>query len=206
MTAYHRINNMTPERLEDAIAEAVSYQDEEFKFMLEAIHGSKHDLHITRHASDVALFAKLAGQVIPDTIGVPDEKTRILRAKLIMEEALETIRGLGVNIVSTSGLIINIDEFKGGKFTFCKDDFHDPNLKEIVDGCLDLRVVTTGALIACGVPDIEDLQECVDVNNITKFRKDKDGHLREDGKWVKPSDHPAPRIDAILKTLGWDGK
>lgn len=203
---YHRTTGMSQENLDSAIRTAVEYQEAEFPFMLDAIENCAHDPHLTRHAGDVALFMKLAGQEIPTTIQVPDEKTRILRAKLIMEEALETVRALGVNIVSTSGLIVNIDEMKSGKFTFIKDDFHDPDLKEIVDGCLDIRVVTTGTLIACGVPDIEDLQEIVDVNNITKFRKDKDGYKREDGKWVKPSDHPAPKVDELLKIFGWDGK
>ena len=159
---------------------------------------------LTDHAYLVACFAKLAGQDIPSAPTIPDERTRILRAKLIMEEALETIRGLGVAMSIKEGYWdypFNVDHMKAGNITFFNDDFHEPNLKEIVDGCLDLRVVTTGALVACGITDSPDLQETVDVNNIVKFRKDKDGYKREDGKWVKPSDHPAPKIQLLLDLM-----
>ena len=163
------------------------------------------DDRLTDHAYMVAAFAKLAGQEIPEAPCIPDEKTRILRAKLIMEEALETVRGLGVVFVTNmdSSGVIDIDRLKDGRIVAIPDDFHDPDLIEIVDGCLDLRVVTTGTLVACGIPDIRDLQEMVDVNNIVKFRKDKDGYRREDGKWVKPSDHPKVKVEEFLSIMGY---
>lgn len=197
-------NKITEERLKEVLEEAIELEGTLDKYL------EDHPYHFTdnstSHAVMVACFSKLAGQSIPEVPTIPDEKTRILRAKLIMEEALATIRGLGVNIYCCdphNAIEVNIDVMKEGRLVFSKDDFHEPSLKDIVDGCLDLRVVTTGTLISCGIVDSPDLQELVDLNNITKFRKDKDGYLREDGKWIKPSDHPKPEIEKVLKVLGW---
>lgn len=60
---------------------------------------------------------------------------------------------------------------------------------DVVDGACDLRYVTTGTLVAFGVPDLH-VQREVDQNNMLKFRP---GHsFREDGKLIKPADHPVP--------------
>ncbi|RME85522.1 MAG: hypothetical protein D6785_04320, partial [Planctomycetota bacterium] len=47
------------------------------------------------HQKRVEEFMRLAGQEIPEVPTLPDEKTRLLRSKLILEEALETIHALG---------------------------------------------------------------------------------------------------------------
>lgn len=163
------------------------------------------DSYLTEHAESVAVFNTMAGQTPPQEICIPDEKTRILRAKLILEEALETIRGLGVKVTFPFQYPgIDVTEYLRvdmSSVEFLNDTSISPNLEEIVDGCLDLRVVTTGTLIACGVPDIPHLQREVDSNNLMKFRTDKDGYRREDGKWIKPSDHPKPRIKEMLKAI-----
>lgn len=163
------------------------------------------DTFLTEHAEAVAAFNTLAGQTPPKELCIPDEKTRILRAKLILEEALETMEGLGVKVTFPfqypgidvmEYLPVNMDTVE-----ILPDSSRNPDLITIIDGCLDLRVVTTGTLIACGVPDLPHLQREVDNNNLLKFRKDKDGYKREDGKWIKPSDHPKPRLKEMLKAI-----
>lgn len=116
-----------------------------------------------------------AKQEVPILPTLPAETIRYLRAKLILEEAIETINALGFAITSDP----KIDG------SYCGDG----NLTEIVDGCCDLMVVTTGTLSACGLAD-ERLQEIVDLDNLKKF---KPGYtLSPEGKLIKPPGHKGP--------------
>jgi hypothetical protein len=171
----------------------------------------------TEHYKRVREFMVKAGQDTPDeTTAIPDE-VRILRAKLILEEAFETVnRGLGVS----AGV------------AYCDLDFKIMgrlNLVELADGCADLSVVNIGTLIAAGIDDVE-LLEMIDESNLAKFTSrcpncqrlytehdpapDPDenfevecpncqlpfipAHRREDGKWIKPTDWKAPDIESLL--------
>ena len=125
---------------------------------------------------------RLAGQYAPDRPTIPDMETRRLRAKLIMEEAAETARGLGFEVGITWGC-----------------ETLEPDLIEIADGCWDIIVVTTGTLSSCGIDDLEG-QEAVDLGNLKKFGP---GHkIREDGKIIKPPDFKHPDIGKILDNQG----
>ena len=50
------------------------------------------------HINAVITFMRKAGQNVPEAITTPDEQTRLLRAKLVIEEALEMCAALGVKI------------------------------------------------------------------------------------------------------------
>jgi len=108
---------------------------------------------------------------------MPDSKTRLLRAKLIMEEAIETIQSLGVEMQFLDMDAITFVESSAG------------SLVKVVDGCCDIAVVTTGTLSACGVGDIVP-QRLVNEANLRKFGPG--GQLRSDGKWIKPPDFVGP--------------
>lgn len=143
----------------------------------------------SEHYKKVEEFMRLAKQGTPSEPIMPDEDTRLLRAKLIFEEAKETISALGFDLIQTeSSLDGDLDFVPNGQ----------ENLVEIIDGCCDIKVVTTGTLVACGVPD-KPFQEEVDQNNLDKFGP---GHsFREDGKLIKPPDHKPPRIADLLKCI-----
>ena len=130
----------------------------------------------------------------PDSPTIPDEATRILRAKLILEEAMETIDALGCTVMYETYQTLDFDWMTVGAT-------HEPNMVEIADGCADISVVTMGTLVTCGIPD-RGLLELVDSNNLAKFGPG--GFLREDGKWVKPPDHQPPDVKGFLKEHGWD--
>lgn len=148
----------------------------------------------SEHQKRVEDFMAKAGQVVPDTPTMPDEETRWLRAKLILEEAFETAEGLG--FVPSSWISYDRQmEINKLQFNFRKIE---PDLNEIIDGCCDVKVVTTGTLSACGIPD-EPFQQAVDENNLAKFGPG--GYRREDGKWVKPAGHKPPDIAGILASL-----
>lgn len=180
----------------------------------------------TPHQQRVEEFMVKAKQTIPDRPTLPDEGIRLLRAKLILEEALETVFALGFS-VEVNGL--EITSKKGFK-EYLNWDAHDsPDLDEIADGCADIKVVTTGTLSACGISD-DSVQREVDCNNLSKFAhicpecgEDvthrasmidypdakvvscpdcgecfRSGYHNDDGKWVKPEGFVGPRIKEVL--------
>ena len=131
---------------------------------------------------------KHAGQAVPKEPTLPDEETRIARAKLIMEEALETVAALGFSVTADY-----VDK-ESSHIKFFNQN--NPNLTEIVDGCLDLRVVATGTLSACGVADLIP-QSMVDENNLQKFGPG--GHRDANGKWIKPPGHKPPDLSGEIE-------
>ena len=150
------------------------------------------------HQQRVDEFMLKAGQKVPLSPEMPDAETRLLRARLILEEAMETIElGLGVNILiepcTTPGPSrpYRID-FKNLSFSADRK----PDLGELVDGCCDLTVVTTGTLSAAGVAD-QLPQFLVDQNNLDKFGPGGRRHP-ETGKWIKPPGHKPPDIAGAI--------
>lgn len=153
----------------------------------------------SKHQIRIEEFMDKAKQLLPGTPTVPDADVRLLRAKLIFEEALETIEALGVRVWGSVeyDLPLNFD-------TVVFAIKEDGDLVQIADGCADLSVVTIGTLSACGLPDMPILR-LVDDNNLEKFGP---GHyIREDGKLIKPPDHKPPNLEDAIKIIkivkGW---
>lgn len=124
------------------------------------------------------------------TPGMPSAEVRLLRARLILEEALEVIDALGV-IVSTDGLNLVI----------CMENINfeahnDFSLTEAVDGMCDLKYVTDGTADVLGV-DLEPFFEEVHHTNMQKLNGPKDSN----GKQLKPSGWKPPRIEEMLKSI-----
>lgn len=139
------------------------------------------------HQQRVEMFMAKAGQNVPAKPTLPDEPTRFLRAKLTLEEAIETINALGYAVKVTAPGVYGLDKM------------FEPNLEEIVDGCADSIVIATGTLSACGVSDVA-IQDEVDNNNLSKFAPGS--YRREDGKWIKPPTWTPPKIKEILVGQG----
>jgi len=182
----------------------------------------------TPHYRRVKQFMVNAAQDTPNAPGMPDEKTRILRAKLIYEEVMETIgKGFGVKIHGGTSLVGPNGDATPMEFSINPDV--EPDMVEAVDGCIDISVVTIGTLIALGVPD-KPFLEAVDAANLAKFKNicpacrhedeepvhlDQNGHVRctkcafeyrsgyrrADGKWVKPENWTAPKIAEMLTKI-----
>jgi hypothetical protein len=80
---------------------------------------------------------------------LPDAATRLLRARLVFEEALEFVRACGCTVARVESGDVKtavIDEISVVVDANCSPDF-----TEYVDGCIDQLVVTYGALNAAGV-------------------------------------------------------
>lgn len=140
------------------------------------------------HQKRVEMFMKLAFQEIPPLPIMPSAEIRKFRASMILEEALETIRGLGFRVEKG-----DLD----GELTL--EESGKPDMIEIVDGCGDISVVTIGTLSAMGVSD-KPVLEAIDLNNLEKFGPGS--FRRADGKWVKPATHQPPNIKGVLLAQG----
>ena len=135
---------------------------------------------------NVREFMQKAGQATPDVLTIPDEETRVLRVKILLEEVFEYADAMGVGIAARAagdklGVLLNDDtvEFaiKG-----------DVDLVEVADAIADVDYINNGNAIAMGI-DMEPVKIEVQRSNMSKFI---DGHRRDDGKWVKgPSYSPA---------------
>ncbi len=145
---------------------------------------------------------------------IPPAETRELRARLIMEEAFETLKALGVVIELADDEQDNPIElvsgneilFKEMKFT-ASDDPHRcgdfvPDLDGIIDGCADLDFVTIGTLMACGVPDVPHLHEVCRCNNL-KFPGGV-ATTNNHGKFQKPPGWKAPDHAAVRAKLPYE--
>lgn len=160
----------------------------------------KNNENRSEHQLAVDEFMTRAGQHLPDKPTIPDAATRILRAKLIMEEALETIEAMGVFCYAQDdsyGCPLEFDHLE-----FEEDEGKEVDIVGVVDGCCDIAVVTTGTLSAFGISNINP-QRLVDESNLAKFGEG--GYCREDGKWIKPPNWQAPDLAGELIRQGWEG-
>lgn len=152
----------------------------------------------TEHQLRVEELMRRADQLLPEYIQVPTLAVRLLRARLILEEAFETIDALGVQIgVTWFGKNIGTDHspvitFENIEMQIVKDC----DIIGVADGCADVSVVTIGTLSAFGIHD-KSLLEAVDKNNLEKFGPG--GYKDTHGKWIKPPNHKPPSIRAILE-------
>jgi predicted HAD superfamily Cof-like phosphohydrolase len=151
----------------------------------------------TQRAAEELMRA--AGQTIRDTPGEPSEADRILRAKLILEEALETIDALGVSVwfwvnEPDTASCLHMD---GLNFTRTQNF----DLIEAVDGCCDLSVVVAGTLSALGVADVA-VQREVERSNRSKLLTDGTlpPHSTVPGKFGKGPGYTPPDIAGVIRT------
>ena len=94
---------------------------------------------------DIVTLMKQFEQEVKESPELPDAPTRMLRARLVFEEALEFVRACGCTVHSGSGdPVIN-------EIAVQLDPNGTPDFVEYVDGCIDQLVVTYGALNAAGV-------------------------------------------------------
>jgi len=132
---------------------------------------------------------------------IPTEEERILTAKLMFEEVLESIRkGLGIELVDSNGDYLHRIDY----------DFvplRKPDLVEFADGVADLEYVAKGGLLRCGIHNDAEIFAAVHKNNMKKFAVDENGKpkysVSPDGKLIKPRDHV--KVDLRPIVMG-DGK
>lgn len=107
---------------------------------------------------------------------------RELLARLILQEALETVQALGFH----PGSLEDRENFvlKQTK------EFDELDIYEIIDGCCDTAYVAVGCMVAMGVPDSPHLDE-VCMCNDAKF-PNGEAIINEKGKYQKPEGWKPP--------------
>jgi len=121
------------------------------------------------------------GQETPEKPCIPSLEVRKLRAKLILEEALETIEALGLLPFAKENLyeddsvtmdIVGFYEEPERKANLLYKPLR-PDLVKIADGIADSLVVQLGTAVACGI-DIEPVFTEVMRSNWSKLWTDRD--------------------------------
>ena len=105
-----------------------------------------------RPQEDIATLMRQFEQEVKTVPEMPDPQTRLLRARLVFEEALEFVKGCGCTV--NAGASASSQESKAAVIDELEvelDPAGTPDLVEYVDGCIDQLVVTYGALNAAGV-------------------------------------------------------
>ena len=131
-------------------------------------------------------FHRKFGQAIGQNAGDnwSEHKIRRLRAKLILEEALEFVAASGID---QDELLAELPVLHP-----------HANFPVAVDGLCDLLYVVYGSGVAFGV-DLREPFTAVHRANMAKFG----GGTREDGKIQKPPDWKAPDLASLLCEQGW---
>jgi predicted HAD superfamily Cof-like phosphohydrolase len=97
-----------------------------------------------RPQHDIVTLMKQFDQEVKESPELPDSATRLLRARLVLEEALEFVRACGCSVTADQKTVIDDSAVE-------LDPNSTPDLVEYVDGCIDQLVVTYGALNAAGI-------------------------------------------------------
>ena len=148
-------------------------------------------------------------QPLPLKPEIPNAKTRVLRARLMLEECLETIRnGLGVNVDVLFDFSDGGFQEPGGTKRMAVKMSHmrfmpngEPDLVEIADGLADQEVVNLGTAASCGLAHQPFFDEVMN-NNFEKFGP---GHkIDKGGKLIKPPDHKKPKIGREIVSQGFE--
>jgi predicted HAD superfamily Cof-like phosphohydrolase len=184
----------------DLIAELESLRRErhrvlseaEFEFFkveraLEAAKRRKREEHM-KWQSDVREFHREMGLTIGETPAIREPE---LRARLILEEAYETVVGL---LGSRRSHDVVHDAFY--RWWNMKDVA--PSLPDVADGIADLIYVAFGTAVACGI-DLAPIWGAVHASNMAK----KDGPIDENGKKRKPPGWVPPDVEGELRKQGW---
>jgi predicted HAD superfamily Cof-like phosphohydrolase len=125
------------------------------------------------------------------TIGeTPAIRDADLRAKLILEEAIETACALVGSRTACGILNKHVDDLHNAGLNDKTD------LAEAIDGMCDVLVVVYGTAVACGV-NLSPFFDEVMRTNMAKVG----GEVRADGKWLKPPGWKPPRIREMLEEV-----
>lgn len=132
-------------------------------------------------------FHVALGQPAPDGLDLDGFRAE-LRARLIMEEAIETVNALGFTVEVSS---------RYGVAQVGLTQSTAPDWPEVVDGLCDVAYVTLGAAVEAGFSLAPFFHE-VHRSNMTKIG----GPVREsDGKVLKPDSFEPPRIAYLWDRL-----
>jgi predicted HAD superfamily Cof-like phosphohydrolase len=112
-------------------------------------------------------FMNTFGQYCPPRPYCPEENTRILRVKLLLEEVLELAEASGVDIITKGIDVLSTRLVKSGDIRL-KINEDDVNIYEVADAIADISYVNYGAANAYGI-NIAPIEDEVHASNMTKL-------------------------------------
>ena len=145
-------------------------------------------------------FMEAIGQTVRTTpTDDISEEERLLRVKLVIEEAIEFAQAMGVAIyINDYSSIVFLED---SELQFEIDRGLELDLVEAADALSDLVVVTKGSAHTLGIP-IDDITDIVMDTNMAKLDPSTGKPIRrEDGKVLKPEgwEPPTEQIKARLE-------
>jgi predicted HAD superfamily Cof-like phosphohydrolase len=181
-----------------------------------------------RPQEDIVTLMTQFEQEVKDSPELPDAATRLLRARLVFEEALEFVRACGCTVTMSGSSVEGPAVINDIRVVL--DPNGTPDFTEYVDGCIDQLVVTYGALVAAGVK-VESAWDEVQRSNMSKawphcsvcdavlvrgtgeelvHPDDADAHAgnwnsvlkvhkREDGKFIKAPTYSAANLKRVIE-------
>ena len=131
-----------------------------------------------------------AGQQSPEQFQFMDEETARLRARLILEECMETMEAFGAR------LILEDESPYPDDVHLWKIDLppNEEHYVKLLDGLCDMLYVIYGTFVAMGLSDMPFFRE-VHRSNVTKL---EGLSHREDGKVAKSEAYEPPDLHRIL--------
>lgn len=169
---------------------------------VEGYRAAVNEIQIALVETPVKEFHEKFNHPIRLTPTVPTTSERLLRVKLVMEEALEFASASGVDVCVGHDLGVNSLLDGLCELLFDEADPSFVNVVEAADSLGDLRYVTDGANLTWGFPQEEILYE-IHRSNLTKLGKNGLPIYRKDGKVEKGPDYDKPHIKEILIEKGW---
>ena len=137
-------------------------------------------------------FHKATASTIGKTLAMRDPE---LRAKLIMEEAVETVAAMG--FTARGSIHAGWGEHNDVVIADFAKTYQTPNTLDTIDGICDLLYVLFGAAVTMGF-DVDPFFAEVHRANMTKLT----GPKRADGKQLKPEGWKPPDHKGIIERLG----
>lgn len=139
-------------------------------------------------------------QELPTAPTAPRAEICKLRARLLLEETLETIQAMGLDVTISDlrnpGEPIGFSDMKQVNMV----EKRVVDVEEVYDGLCDIAVVNYGAAAAFGLALQPGFELCM-ANNLLKFAP---GHsFNEHGKLIKPPNHPKLRLATLLLEHGF---
>lgn len=160
-------------------------------------------------------FMRAFKQEVPSWVIEPTINVRKMRARLILEEALETIEAMGLAPRTIKGEFLIADEVK--HYTYVNEKH--PELDKVLDSIVDLDVVNKGTAIAFGFSEelLQKAEKAVYESNMSKlwsYRSSKPEHTSSfcfydngnprfivtdaTGKVIKPPTYKVPDIKKLI--------